>query len=259
MSTSIEWTDKTWNPTKGCSKVSEGCTNCYAIRMAARLEAMGHPLYRELTRRSGKRTQWTGRISIDERSLEAPLKWRKPVRVFVNSMSDLFHEDIPRDFLTRIWDVMKSADRHQFQILTKRPQNMLEMLTDTESFPVLPNVWLGVSVENADHLDRVEVLQKTPATVRFLSLEPLLGPLPGLDLAGSDWAIVGGESGPGARAIEEEWALSIRDQCREANVAFFFKQWGGQTPKTGGRSLQGELWNGMPEQHEHSQGVQMGA
>lgn len=243
---SIEWTDKTWNPTKGCAKVSEGCTNCYAIRMAARLEAMGQPMYQGITRRSGNRTQWTGKISIDEGSLEAPLRWRKPTRVFVNSMSDLFHEDIPQDFLARVWEVMGRASQHEFQVLTKRPEHMVAALSDKKHFPVLPNVWLGVSVENADHMNRIDILRKTPAAVRFVSLEPLLGPLPGLDLADIDWAIVGGESGPLARPMDESWIGDIKSACRCSGTAFFFKQWGGKNKKKAGRTWRQRTWDEYP-------------
>lgn len=242
----IEWTDKTWNPTKGCAKVSEGCTNCYAIRMAARLNAMGHPMYQGLTRRSGKRTQWTGRISIDESALEIPLRWRKPTRIFVNSMSDLFHEDIPQDFLVRVWDVMGRASQHEFQILTKRPGHMIETLSGNKRFPVLPNVWLGVSVENIEHMDRIDVLRGTPAEVRFVSLEPLLGPLTGLNLKDIDWAIVGGESGPLARPMDENWVSDIEHACRSSGTAFFFKQWGGTNKKKAGRRWRQRTWDEYP-------------
>lgn len=244
--TSIEWTDKTWNPTKGCAKVSEGCTNCYAIRMAARLSAMGQPMYQGLTKRSGNRSQWTGRISIDESSLEAPLHWRKPTRIFVNSMSDLFHEDIPQEFLARVWDVMARAREHEFQILTKRPEHMRRTLMATGTFPLLPNVWLGVSVENEDHLGRINILRNTPAAVRFVSLEPLLGPLPGLDLNNIDWAIVGGESGPGARPMDDSWIGNIEAACRSAGTAFFFKQWGGKNKKKAGRTWRRRTWDEYP-------------
>ena len=243
---SIERTDKTWNPTKGCAKVSEGCTNCYAIRMAARLDAMGQPMYQGLTRRSGKRTQWTGRISIDENSLEAPLRWRKPTRIFVNSMSDLFHEDIPREFLARVWNVMGRANQHEFQILTKRPKHMIETFSDPVTFPTLPNVWLGVSVESMDHMDRIDILRRTPATVRFVSLEPLLGPLPDLNLANIDWAIIGGESGPEARPMDDSWIGDIESACRHSGTAFFFKQWGGKNKKKAGRTWRRRTWDEFP-------------
>jgi len=244
--TSIEWTDKTWNPTKGCAKVSEGCVNCYAVRIAARLDAMGQPMYSGLTRRSGKRTQWTGRISLDEGTLDAPLRWRKPTRIFVNSMSDLFHEDIPRKFLARVWEVMGRASQHEFQILTKRPEHMCRTLSDINAFPVLPNVWLGVSVENMDHMDRIDILRGTPAMVRFVSLEPLLGPLPNLDLTNIDWAIIGGESGPGARPMDDSWIGDIESSCRRAGTAFFFKQWGGKNKKKAGRTWRRRTWDEYP-------------
>lgn len=214
--------------------------------MAARLNAMGHPMYQNLTRRSGKRTQWTGRISLDEKALEAPLRWRKPTRIFVNSMSDLFHEDIPRDFLAKVWDVMCRASQHEFQILTKRPEHMAKILSMKERFPVLPNVWLGVSVENADHMDRIDILRRTPAAVRFVSLEPLLGPLRGLNLKNIDWAIVGGESGPLARPMDEKWVGDIERACRYSETAFFFKQWGGTNKKKTGRTWRRRTWNEYP-------------
>ncbi len=244
--TSIEWTEKTWNPTKGCSKVSPGCTNCYAIRMAMRLQAMGHPAYQKLTRKSGKRSQWTGRISLAPETLEQPLRWRKPSRIFVNSMSDLFHENIPVEFLRQVWMVMQKASHHQFQVLTKRPDNMRSVLRDTNQFPRLPNVWLGVSVESAEYLERLEILRGTPAFIRFVSLEPLLGALSGINLSGIDWAIVGGESGPGARPLKEEWVEEIEQACRIANTSFFFKQWGGKNKKQTGRTWRNQTWDEMP-------------
>lgn len=214
--------------------------------MAARLNAMGHPMYQGLTRRSGKQIQWTGKISLDEDTLELPLRWHKPTRIFVNSMSDLFHEDIPQDFLAKIWNVMGRASQHEFQILTKRPEHMAATLSIKERFPVLPNVWLGVSVENTDHVDRIDILRKIPATIRFVSLEPLIGPLPGIDLKGIDWAIVGGESGPLARPMDESWVGDIERACRSSGTAFFFKQWGGTNKKKAGRTWRRRTWDEYP-------------
>lgn len=244
--TSIEWTEKTWNPTKGCSKVSPGCTNCYAIRMAMRLQAMGQPSYQGLTRKSGSRYQWTGKVSLAPETLTMPLRWKKPSMIFVNSMSDLFHENIPVAFLKSIWDVMAKADHHQFQILTKRPERMKELLQDTSLFPSLPNVWLGVSIEDANYLYRLDILKNTPAYIRFASLEPLLGPLTGIDLKNIDWAIVGGESGPKSRSVKEEWVEEIERACRISGTFFFFKQWGGKNKKRTGREWRNQTWDEIP-------------
>ena len=242
----IEWTDKTWNPTKGCSKISPGCMNCYAIRMAHRLNGIGHHAYQETTRRSGNKTQWSGQINLDYKALMQPYSWKKPARVFVNSMSDLFHESIPVSFMREIWEVMQKTPHLQYQILTKRDTYMQKLLQDQISFPVLPNVWLGVSVESEDYLDRLDVLRNTPALIRFASLEPLLGPLTGINLAGIDWAIVGGESGPGARPLNPEWLEEIEYACRRSETAFFFKQWGGAKKKKTGRHWKGQTWDEYP-------------
>ncbi len=228
----IEWTESTWNPVTGCTKVSPGCEHCYAERMARRLKAMGQPNYRN-----------GFRVTMHEHALELPLGWKKPQTIFVNSMSDLFHEDVPVDFIRRVFDVMRRADQHLFQVLTKRSVRMSELA------PLLPwptNVWMGVTVESNDYGHRIDDLRRVPAATRFLSLEPLLGPLPDLDLTNIDWAIVGGESGPGARAMAEAWALDIRDQCHQADVPFFFKQWGGVNKKKTGRLLSGRTWDDMP-------------
>ena len=241
----IEWTDATWNPIAGCNAVSPGCTNCYAVRMAARLEAMGHPKYAGTTRRSGRKAVWTGRINLDPEALTLPLQWRRPRRIFVNSMSDLFHEAVPDPFIHRVFAIMSAADWHQYQVLTKRPDRMRAWLTAAQLHPS-DHVWLGTSVENADMLWRVDELRRTPASMRFLSCEPLLGPLEDIDLTGIDWVIVGGESGPGARPMREEWVLAIRDACLGAGVAFFFKQWGGKNRKKAGRLLEGRLWEQYP-------------
>ncbi|MBI4442341.1 MAG: phage Gp37/Gp68 family protein [Acidobacteria bacterium] len=210
--TSIEWTNSTWNPVTGCSKISPGCKHCYAERMAHRLQAMGQPNYRN-----------GFQVTLHEHLLDAPLQWKKPQRIFVNSMSDLFHEDVPLEFITRIVQVMRQAYWHQFQILTKRSQRLADCSTQID-WP--RNVWMGVSVENRDYTFRVGHLRQTGATVKFLSLEPLLGPLSNLDLRGIDWVIVGGESGPGARTMKGSWVLDIRNQCHAAGVPMFFKQTG---------------------------------
>lgn len=228
----IEWTQATWNPSTGCTKISPGCKHCYAERLAERLQAMGQPNYRN-----------GFELTIHERMLEAPLRWRRPQLVFVNSMSDLFHEDMPLDFVLRVFEIMRLAHWHVFQILTKRSERVREL------DPVLPwpqNAWIGVSVESEKYTSRIDDLRLTRARVRFLSLEPLLGPLPRLDLRGIHWVIVGGESGPGARPMKPEWALSIRDQCLSARVPFFFKQWGGTRKKKTGRELEGRTWDEMP-------------
>ncbi len=244
--TTIEWTDVTWNPVAGCSVVTAGCTNCYAMRMAARLQAMGMPKYKGLTRKSGRRHVWTGKIRLDEASLALPLKWKRPVRVFVNSMSDLFHEGVPEVFIRRVWDVMEATPRHTYQILTKRPDRMAEL---TERLTCLKNVWLGTSVEGPEVLERLDELRKVEAAVRFVSFEPLIGPVGAADLTGINWAIVGGESGPRARPMEREWVEEIERNCRVAGTAFFFKQWGGTRKKVTGRLLHNRTYDEMPRQH----------
>ena len=227
-STGIEWTDKTWNPTTGCNKVSPGCKFCYA-------EA--------ITKRFHNNFPDGFNFAMHPERMNEPLKWRKPSRVFVNSMSDLFHEEMPLDFLVQVFEVMQRADQHVFQILTKRHERLLELA------PLLPwpdNVWMGVSVENQKYAHRVDYLRQTPAKVRFLSCEPLLGPLE-LDLTDIHWVITGGESGPKHRPIEADWVRSIRDQCRQENVAFFHKQWGGFRSKSKGRELDGLLYEEVPD------------
>lgn len=241
----IEWTESTWNPIAGCTMVSPGCTNCYAMRLAARLEAMGNVKYRGTTRRTGGRAVWSGRLNLDERTLQAPLGWSRPQRIFVNSMSDLFHEDVPAVFVRQVWDVMARANWHTFQILTKRPGRMREVLT-RDGFEVLPNVWLGTSVENADYVWRLNDLRRVPAWIRFVSFEPLLGPVGAVDLTDIHWAIVGGESGPRARPMDRAWVDDIYRACREHGVAFFFKQWGGTRKKKTGRLLDGRTWDEYP-------------
>jgi protein gp37 len=241
----IEWTEATWNPVAGCSMVSPGCTNCYAQRMAARLNAMGVKKYAGTTRKSGRRFVWSGRVNFDESALAAPLNWRKPKRIFVNSMSDLFQLPVPESFIESVWEVMERAHWHTFQILTKRPERMRDVLKSSK-FPVLKNVWLGASVENQDFVARIDLLRETPAHIRFVSFEPLIGPIVGADLSDVHWAIVGGESGPGARSMERWWVEELRDTCRQQGVAFFFKQWGGVRKNRTGRTLAGRTWNEYP-------------
>lgn len=230
---SIEWTQSTWNPLTGCTKISTGCEYCYAERMARRLKSMGHPNY-----------QNGFQLTMHEHIIDLPLSWKKPQTVFVNSMSDLFHEDVTSTFIRRVFDVMQKASWHRFQLLTKRADRLLE-LNSQLSWP--PNVWMGVSVENLKYVDRIDYLRETGAKLKFLSLEPLLGSLPNLDLSGINWVIVGGESGPHARPVDPEWIIDIRRQCEEAGVPFFFKQWGGTRKKQAGRLLEGRTWDQMPE------------
>lgn len=232
FSSSIEWTDSTWNPVTGCTKISSGCINCYAERMALRLKAMGNPSYTN-----------GFNVTLHEEILELPLKWKRPQTIFVNSMSDLFHDDIPIEFIRKVFDVMHRADWHRYQILTKRSERMQELS------PLLkwePHIWMGVTVEASDYIPRIEQLGNTGACVKFLSLEPLLSPMHNLRLEGIDWVIVGGESGPKARPMKKEWAADIRNQCQSAKVPFFFKQWGGVNKKKNGRELDGRTWNETP-------------
>jgi protein gp37 len=243
--TSIEWTDATWNPVAGCTVITAGCTNCYAMRMAARLDAMGMEKYRGLTRRSGGRAVWTGKVICDEKSLHAPKAWLKPRRIFVNSMSDLFHEDVPESFIARVWKIMGATPRHTYQILTKRPERMAAVLRDSP-LAILPNVWLGTSVEDDHVLDRIDEIRKVPAKVRFVSFEPLIGSVRGGNLHGVHWAIVGGESGPRARPMDPAWVDEIADMCVASDTTFFFKQWGGKNKKAAGRSYRGRTWDDLP-------------
>lgn len=233
--TTIEWTEATWNPVTGCSKISPGCAHCYAERMAKRLKAMGQANYAN-----------GFEVTLQPHMLELPLHWRKPQMIFVNSMSDLFHEDVPLDYVQSVFAIMAEARQHRFQVLTKRSERLRELA------PLLnwsPNVWMGVTVENADYLSRVDDLRKTPAKMKFLSLEPLLGPMNGLNLRKIDWVIVGGESGPGARPMRLQWVTQIRDQCVSEDTPFFFKQWGGPIKKRAGRILEGSTWDEMPRYH----------
>lgn len=243
--TSIEWTDATWNPVAGCTVITAGCTNCYAMRMAARLDAMGIEKYKGLTRKSGGRSVWTGKIRLDHSALKLPSTWRQPRLVFVNSMSDLFHEDVPVDFIAAVWQVMASTPQHTYQVLTKRPERMVEVLLGGH-FDSLSNVWLGTSVESSSVFGRIDCLRKIPAQVRFVSFEPLLGSVAGANLDGIHWAIVGGESGPKARAVQETWVDEIESLCRKSNAAFFFKQWGGPNKSKTGRHFRGRTWDEMP-------------
>lgn len=228
----IEWTNATWNPVTGCTKVSPGCKHCYAERMAHRLQAMGQPNYTN-----------GFKLTVHDHMLERPLSWKKPSLIFVNSMSDLFHKDVPLDFIQQVFEVMGHASWHRFQVLTKRSARLLELDTHLD-WPA--NVWMGVSVEQDKYQFRIDHLRKTGAEIKFLSLEPLLGPLPNLNLMGIDWVIVGGESGPGARAMAPKWVVNIRQQCLRAGVPFFFKQWGGVRKKKNGRLLEGRTWEQMP-------------
>lgn len=246
-SSSIEWTDATWNPVAGCNVLSPGCTNCYAMRMAARLEVMGQQKYAGTTRLSGNRRVWTGKVVLDHQSLRKPHSWGKGRRVFVNSMSDLFHESVPVEFIHEVFAVMRATPRHIYQILTKRADRLLELAPKLDW---AENIWMGVSVENADVLWRVDRLRATAAQTKFLSCEPLLGPLPDLDASGIDWVIAGGESGPGARHMEALWVRDIRDICIDSGVAFHFKQWGGPVKSTTGRVLDGRTWDEMPSSGE---------
>ena len=229
---SIEWTETTWNPVTGCSKVSPGCAHCYAERMAKRLQAMGVRKYRH-----------GFDVAVHASALEEPLRWTQPRLVFVNSMSDLFHPSVPTAFIESVFATMNRASQHTFQVLTKRPDRVGSL---DGRLRWTPNIWLGVSIESERWLERIELLALTDARTKFLSLEPLLGPLPGLDLSRVDWVIAGGESGPGARPVRPEWIRAIRDSCVRNRVPFFFKQWGGMFKKRAGRTLDGRTWDQMP-------------
>lgn len=237
----IEWTDVTWNPVTGCSKLSAGCKFCYAERMARRLEGMGQPRYSN-----------GFEVTLHPDLIDAPKRWRTARRVFVNSMSDLFHERVPDEFIRSVFETMTECPQHEFQILTKRSVRLRELAA---TLPWPPNVWMGVSVEDARVIGRIGDLRSAPAAVRFLSLEPLLGPLDGLDLSGIDWVIVGGESGPGARPMEAAWVRSIRQQCRARRVPFFFKQWGGRWKKRTGRTLDGRTFDEYPTERRAAAGT----
>lgn len=229
---SIEWTGSTWNPVTGCTKLSAGCRNCYAERMARRLQAMGQSNYRN-----------GFRLTLHPHAVNLPLTWKNPRTIFVNSMSDLFHEKVPTEFIRKVFGVMVTATWHRFQVLTKRSERLAEL---SATLPWARNIWMGVTVENENVCGRINHLRRTAASVKFLSIEPLLGPLPALDLSGIDWVIVGGESGPGARFMDPSWVIDICDQCSSAGVPFFFKQWGGTDKKKAGRILNGRTWDEMP-------------
>lgn len=229
---SIEWTEATWNPVTGCTKISPGCANCYAERLAFRLQAMGQRNYANAFQ-----------LTLQPHMLELPLKWRTPQVIFVNSMSDLFHKDVPEEYIQSVFDVMRRANWHRFQMLTKRSDNLKKL---SPALPWASNIWMGVSVESKEYSFRIDDLRETGASIKFLSLEPLIGPLDALNLEGIDWVIVGGESGPGARSMRKEWVLDIRDQCVRAEIPFFFKQWGGTNKKKAGRMLEDRIWDQMP-------------
>ncbi|MDE0165195.1 MAG: phage Gp37/Gp68 family protein [Bryobacterales bacterium] len=237
--TKIEWTDKTWNPVTGCTEVSRGCDYCYAKLLSERFRGTAnHPFENGFD------------LTLRPERLQQPLKWKRPRMIFVNSMSDLFHKEIPVAFIDRVFDTMEAAERHVFQVLTKRSSLMKRYLDHRYGRAEAPrHIWCGVSVEDRAAAARIRHLREAPATVRFLSIEPLLGPVGKIDLEGISWVIVGGESGPNARPMERRWVIDIRDLCRRENVAFFFKQWGGQTPKAGGRSLDGIEHNAMPSEY----------
>ncbi len=228
----IEWTDATWNPVTGCTKISPGCKNCYAERLAKRLKAMGQANYRN-----------GFRLTLQPQMLDLPLQWKTPKRIFVNSMSDLFHEHVPTGYIKNVFEVMCRADWHQYQILTKRSERARKL---SSVLNWAPQIWMGVSVETEEFTYRIDDLRKTGARVKFLSLEPLLGPLRKLNLRDIDWVIVGGESGPNARPVDPAWVTDLRDQCLKARVPFFFKQWGGVQKKRAGRRLDGRTWDDMP-------------
>lgn len=250
----IEWTEATWNPVAGCTPVSPGCLNCYAARMALRLERIegatgeGCGKYAGTAKKRNGRPVFTGRINLDESAIDLPRRWRKPKLIFVNSMSDLFHEAVPVEFIQRVFRVMNDCPRHTFQVLTKRPERALAL---HESLLWTPNIWMGTSVENAMYVHRIHTLKRVRARVRFLSCEPLLGPLNRLPLEGIHWVIVGGESGPGARPMESEWVERIRDTCIDKGVAFFFKQWGGVRKCETGRALGDRTWDELPRGAPH--------
>ncbi len=241
VGTSIEWTEATWNPTTGCDKVSVGCDNCYALTLSKRLKAMGAEKYQN---DGDPRTSGPGfGVTVHPDALLTPYTWKQPKIVFVNSMSDLFHAKVPLDFVRQVFAVIADTPQHTYQVLTKRSAR-LRKVADQLDWP--DNLWIGVSVENEAAMSRMDALRRVPAAVKFLSCEPLLGPLPQINLDGIDWVIAGGESGPNHRPIQAEWVTDVRDACQVGGVPFFFKQWGGRTPKAGGRTLEGMVWDEMP-------------
>lgn len=238
---SIEWTEATWNPTTGCDRISVGCDNCYALTLAKRLKAMGNAKYQT---DGDPRTSGPGfGVALHPEALDIPRRWKQPRVVFVNSMSDLFHAQVPTPFIRQVFDVMAETPRHTYQLLTKRPKRLARL---ADQLPWPANVWMGVTVENGATRWRADELRKVPAAVRFISAEPLLEPLPDFNLEGIDWLIAGGESGRGFRPVEGPWLTDLRDQCRSAGTAYFFKQWGGARPKSNGRELDGRTWSEMP-------------
>jgi len=239
----IEWTEATWNPTTGCDRVSPGCDHCYALTLSKRLKAMGSPKYQH---DGDPKTSGPGfKLTLHPDSLDVPRRWGAPRLVFVNSMSDLFHDDVSLEYIMQVFEVIRETPQHTYQVLTKRAQR-LSREADKLDWP--PNLWMGVSVESRRYTFRIDHLRKVPAAVRFVSAEPLLGPLGAIDLEGVQWLIAGGESGANARPMKTEWVIALRDACAAAGIAFFFKQWGGRTPKAGGRELEGELWDQFPEE-----------
>lgn len=243
LGSGIEWTESTWNPVTGCNKISAGCKHCYAERMAERLQAMGQQNYRN-----------GFQLTLQPQMLELPLRWKKPQTIFVNSMSDLFHKEVPLGYIQKVFDVMRRAHWHRFQVLTKRAERLSKV---DEQLDWPENVWMGVSVESEAFTPRIDFLRRTHARVKFLSLEPLLGPLSKLNLRNIHWVIVGGESGPGARLMDPKWVTDIRDQCQRAEVAFFFKQWGGWNKKKAGRLLAGRTWDEMPNSYEDKSSAEL--
>jgi protein gp37 len=242
MATStIEWTEFSWNPVTGCTKISPGCEHCYAERMTRRLKAMGQPNY-----------QNGFEVTTHDHALRIPLRTKRPKTIFVNSMSDLFHKKVSAEFIQQVFSIMNQADWHIFQVLTKRSERLLDL---NERLPWEDNIWMGVSVENQDYRFRIDHLRQTDANKKFLSIEPLIGPILDLNLDGIDWVIVGGESGPGSRPMKATWVTDIRDQCIAANVPFFFKQWGGVNKKKNGRTLEGKVWSQMPEHSNNHRAV----
>lgn len=246
MSSKIEWTEATWNPVVGCSKISAGCKNCYAVRMSVRLDSMGLSKYQDVASNSSGKPLWTGRVALDEPSLKLPDSRKAPTLFFVNSMSDLFHPELDFGEIEKVWNVMRRNPQHTFQILTKRPDRMVEFASGLDE--IIPsNIWLGTSVECRKYIGRLDWLRKIDCSVRFVSFEPLIGPIGSVDLSGVAWAIVGGEAGPQSRVIKREWVTELRDQCDEQSVRFFFKQWGGSNKKKSGRTLDGRTYDEMPQ------------
>jgi protein gp37 len=246
----IEWTEATWNPTTGCDRISRGCDSCYALTLAKRLKAMGSPKYQT---DGHPRTSGPGfGVAVHEDVLDTPHRWRQPRTVFVNSMSDLFHARVPATFVARVFEVMTATPRHTYQVLTKRATRLARL---APALPWTPNIWMGVSVEDESQADRIDQLRKVPAAVRFVSAEPLLGPLDQTDFTGIDWVIAGGESGPHYRPADPLWIRGLRDACIATDVPFFFKQWGGRNPKAKGRVLDGRTWDDLPRVAGHSRSL----